>query len=337
MPAAGLLPDAHLPLHAYSIETLGLTCSIKSAPTLLSPFKHISNLAIACPDGLDTDAVQVSSTREPIEVESICSLCWDAPALSLLQGVVDFQTVRRLMISEAPSVTEPALGYLIQAMPSLESLCYLSVDSSAAPFDTPGCLRLRYVGVGGHVFALAVEPGEKQEDVTEDGIEGDAEAGTLCVENGADGDDGKVADEGRRTLGNGDATEIGDEDANTIQGGGLEYCDWEYILRDLYILVTDVTEEITIVLDIEETYNSEDASEPDDVKDIARALWKAFSLLDWDGLHTVVRKCSNLRTLRISIEYGGLIEPEECGEILRKVLSKYLPKAIVAKTTVNTA
>ncbi|GJE96881.1 hypothetical protein PsYK624_130890 [Phanerochaete sordida] len=336
-PAPNGIAEVPLPLHAHSIEELGISCAFESLPTLLSPFRHISALSVTCPGGPNTDETRAPQGNGLIEIHSIRVLCWDVPTLSVLRGIVNFQSVRSLKVSYAPSVTEPALGSLIQAMPALESLRYRYVDSSAAPFDTPGCLRLRSVGVGGHLLALAVVPREEQEDDVEEEADGDAEAGTPAVEDGDDEDEDEVGNEERRNLGDAGATKDEDEDVNAIQGGGLGRCEWESILRDLHILVTDVTEEITITLNIDETYTSDDASDPDDVEDIARALRKAFSLLDWDGLQSIVRQNPNLRSLRISVDYGGFLEPEECVDIFRKVFTKPLSEAVIAKITVDRA
>lgn len=322
------LTDVRPPATIYPIEELVLSCAFDAVPTFLSTFQHISRLTISCPGGPSMGEVHIP--RINIPVHSIRFLCWDAPALLLLQSIVDVQTVRSLQLSHALRVAEPDLGSLIQAMPSLEALRYDCVDSTTAPFDTSGCLRLRSLTVGGRLLALAIVPRERKERA-KGKPDAHADAQTPHIEYSGRHND-EDAEEHRNANGAGTGE---DEDEHSIEGGGIGYSDWDSILRDLRILVTDFIEEITILLNVDEAFTSEDLSKPDNAEDIARALRKAFSLLDWDGLRTVVRGRPGLRGLRFHVDYRGFIEPEECGEALRKALPRYLPEDMVAKTIVD--
>ncbi|GJE96869.1 hypothetical protein PsYK624_130760 [Phanerochaete sordida] len=215
-------------------------------------------------------------------------------------------------------------------MPSLEALRYDCVDSTTAPFVTCGRLCLRSLTVGGRLFALAVVPRERRKrHKAKPDVHADAQTQPIEYSGRHDHED---AEEhcNANAAGTGE-----DEDENSIEGGGIGYSDWDSILRDLRILVTDFIEEITILLSVDEAFTSEDLSKPDNAEDIASALRKAFSLLDWDGLRIIVRGRPGLRKLRFHVDYRGFIEPEECREALREALPRYLPEDMVAKTIVD--
>ncbi|EKM55079.1 uncharacterized protein PHACADRAFT_183921 [Phanerochaete carnosa HHB-10118-sp] len=300
---------------AYAIEELRIICNFNIIPVLLSPFCRISKLTITWRE-LGVEEAQPFRPDTPIEVRSITINGLEEAILLLLQGGLDLTAVRNLTLSSPPKVSKPVLGSIIMFMSSIESLGYEQVDPSAAPFDAQ---------VGGGLFALAVEPRDFIDEEYEDAIDRD---GVDASRVGRDIDGGAAV-----TGGYSRAVAEWKGDDEEIEGGSIEYSDWEHILRDLRILVTDVTENITINLRVNEAYTIDDFSEPDDIQDITRSLRKAFSLLDWAGLQAVTRRCSVLKSLRFAIAYEGFIRPGECAGILLKVIKKSLASDVVSKSS----
>ena len=320
-------------LNARVIEELEIDGRMDALPHLLSAFRRITKLTI---DGRFTAGPKKPwspVSNGTLEVRSITILRGGDDAIPrALQGLMDFQAVRSLTLPHAPTRIQPTLAPIIRSMSSLESLGYYLVDNSSAPAELEGCVRLRSVMVGGRFTALAVGRPDGDDDEVGHADEIDHEdvgvnSNEAAEQNIDDRQASAIEDDGSDH----DAAWVNSINVTDIQGGGIGYSEWEPMLRDLRILVTEVTEDVAVYLHVDETYTTDDISQPDDPEDIMKALRKAFSLLDWAGLSAVVEKCSFLRSLRFEILYMGFIDPKDCAEILRAVACEKLSSDMVGK------
>ncbi|GJE96454.1 hypothetical protein PsYK624_126510 [Phanerochaete sordida] len=301
----------------FAIDDLSLRCPPHAIPILLSVFRRISKLSIRISYVRHDEGEAAPPSSHPIvpvEVRSI-DVHEDAKdVLPILQHIIIPAAVHALSLDCTPTVDQPEVLAFVRSLQSLQYLECRHMSADKVPFgDGLGRPSLRSVTLTSTFTILAVEPRRRR---VEEEPGADAAAAAVPL-----------------TAGH----------AGNTNGGDIVGSGWRELLRDLRVLVTRGTQEISLKLRIKQwrprllDIDYDDGTYYYDPEDVVRALRKAFSLLDWPGLKAVVRQSASLKTLRFAVGDNGLTTVQRTADLLCEAVAAYLPDEVAAKAHVINA